>query len=201
MTRIMRDSVTPGDIPLDGTALVAGYGNGTYAWDAAGWARFGHIPKATIDVDGSQWYRDVLDVEPGDASIATAVQWVRTKWQHPVIYPPVLYANRSELTPLFNALNGAGFQVVKHFRLWVATLDGTKELGDMTGVTAIQYAGEAQTGGHFDESIVFDDAWMPGMPAPTPVPPVQQPIKGVLVQLPGGQTKPLTSLDGGTTWK
>lgn len=201
MTRIMRDSTSPGDIPLDGTALVAGYGNGNYAWDAAGWARFGHIPRATIDVTGTQWYRDVLDVEPGDASVATAVAWVREKWQHPVIYPPVLYANRSELTPLFNALNAAGFEVVKHFRLWVATLDGTKELPDMTGVTAVQYAGESETGGHWDESIVYDDAWMPGLPAPTPKPPVQQPIKGVVVALPNGQTKPVTSLDGGISWK
>lgn len=201
MTRIMRDSTTPGDIPLEGTQLAAGYGNGHYAWDAAGWARFHGIPRATIDVDGSQWYRDVLDVERYDATVATAVDWVRAKWQRQVIYPPVIYCNRSTLTPLFNALNAAGFQVVHHFRLWVATLDGTRELPDMTGVTAVQYASAEMTGGHYDESIVYDDAWTPGMPAPTPKPPVQQPMHGVLVELPGGQPKPLTSLDGGQTWK
>lgn len=201
MTRIMRDSTSAGDIPLDGTQLVAGYGNGSFAWDAAAWARFPHIPRASIDVNGSQWYRDVLDVEAGDATVATAVAWVKEKWQHTIIYPPVIYCSRDTLTPLFNAMNAAGFQVVHHFRLWVATLDGTKDLPDMTGVTAVQYAGSNETGAHYDESIVYDDAWQPGMPAPTPTPPVQQPRHGVLVELPGGTPLPLTSTDGGHTWK
>lgn len=200
MTRIMRDSTTPTDIPVEGTQLVLGYGNGNYAWDQAGWDRFAHIPRATVDVNGSQWYRDVLDVEAGDASIATAVTWVREKHAHPLIYPPVIYVSRDNLTPLFNAMNAAGFEIVKHFRIGVATLDGTKELADMTGVTFVQYGGEAQTGAHFDESIVYDDAWQPGMPAPTPVPPVQQTRTGVLVELPSGTTLKLTSTDGGTNW-
>jgi hypothetical protein len=196
----MRDSTSPADIPADGTQLVAGYGNGQYAWDAAGWDRWQHIPRASIDVTGDQWWRDVLDIEPGDAGIATAVRWVATKWQHRIIYPPVLYVNRSELTPLFNALAAANFRVADHFRLWVATLDGTDRLDDMTGVTAVQHKSAALTGGHYDESIVYDDAWMPGMPAPTPRPPVQQPRHLIGVELPTGDTLALTSTDGGSTW-
>src|SRR5207248_2474295 len=64
------------------------------------------------------------------------------------------------LTPVFNALNAAGMHVMRDFRLWPATLDGTRKLADMTGVTAVQARGEAQTGGHYDESDVYDDAWL-----------------------------------------
>jgi hypothetical protein len=32
-------------------------------------------------------------------------------------------------------------------------------VADMTGVTAVQFAGENMTGGHYDESIVYDDEW------------------------------------------
>ena len=56
-------------------------------------------------------------------------------------------------------MNAAGLEIVKDFRLWIATLDGTKTVPDMTGVTAVQFAGENMTGGHFDESIVYDDDW------------------------------------------
>jgi len=58
-------------------------------------------------------------------------------------------------------MNAAGLHVVKDFRLWVATLDGTRRLQNMTGVMAVQYADEGITGGHYDESIVYDDDWHP----------------------------------------
>lgn len=200
MPRNMRDSVTPGDIPLDGTQMVMGYGNGHYAWDAAGWDRFKHIPRASIDINGTRWYSDVLDVENGDASVADAVAWVRRKHASPLTYAPIIYCNRSTLTPLFNAMNAAGFHIVSGFKLIVATLDGTKELADMTGVTGIQYAGEAHTGGHWDETIVYDDSWMPGEAPPIVKPPVQQVRHGVLVEVPDGATVQLGSTDGGKTW-
>jgi hypothetical protein len=34
---------------------------------------------------------------------------------------------------LFNAMNAAGLRIVHDFRLWIATLDGTKTVPDMTG--------------------------------------------------------------------
>jgi hypothetical protein len=58
-------------------------------------------------------------------------------------------------------MNAAGLQIVRDFRTWIATLDGTKTVHDMTGVTAVQYAGENMTGGHYDESAVYDDLWHP----------------------------------------
>jgi hypothetical protein len=158
--RIMRDSTTAADIPAKGLDLVAGYRNGSFTWSDADWQRFPGIGHAYIDVNGTHAAdAGVLDVETGDATVTVAVAWVKARLALKPSYPPVIYCNRSTLTPLFNAMNAAGLEVVKHFRLWVATLDGTKAIPDMTGVTAVQYAGQAQTGGHYDESIVWDDAW------------------------------------------
>jgi hypothetical protein len=161
MTRIMRDSTTAGDIPVHGTDLVAGYVNGKFKWSADGFARFNGIPQIRIDASGTHPEdADVLDVERHDATVETAVIWAKArKAAFPGGYPPIIYCNRSTLTPLFNAMNAAGLQIVRDFRTWIATLDGTKAVHDMTGVTAVQYAGEHLTGGHYDESVVYDDLW------------------------------------------
>lgn len=196
MTRVMRDSTNPGDIPVAGTQLAAGYVNGAISqWPSNGWDRFPGAAKVTIDVNGSMPQADCLDIENGDASIATAVQWVRDKRLSYIGYPPVLYCNRSTLTPLFNALNAAGFHVVHDFRLWIATLDGvTKTVPDMTGVTAVQWAGADHTGGHYDESIVYDDSWKAAL-----VPPPSVTDTAILVELPNGTTRTVHSSDG-THW-
>jgi hypothetical protein len=155
----MRDSTTATDVPNVGTDIAAGYINGKYVWTSKQFAEFPVI--ATIDVNGTHPNADILDVEKGDASVGTAIAWIKTKRHSAKAgdYPPIIYCNRSTLTPLFNAANAAGLKVVKDFRLWVATLDGTKDLADMTGVTAVQYAGQLQTKHHYDESIVYDAGW------------------------------------------
>jgi hypothetical protein len=163
MPRIMRDSTTHTDIPVHGTDLVAGYVNGKFKWSAAGYARFPGIPHIRIDVFGTDPEdAEVLDVEPGCSDVPTAVIWAKKrKAAFPNGYPPIIYCNRTTLTPLFNAMNAAGLHIVRDFRTWIATLDGTKTVHDMTGVTAVQYAGEHMTGGHYDESAVYDDLWHP----------------------------------------
>ena len=199
----MRDSTTLADDPVAGTGIVGAYTNGLYRvllQDVV--ARFGpQVPVAWIDVNGSDVYADVLDVETGDATPAGAVVWVKAKLLTKPVYPPVVYCNRATLTPLFNAMGAAGLHVGTHFRLWIATLDGTRTVPDMTGVTAVQYAGEAQTGHHYDESIVYDAAWK-AAPAPAPKPaPVPVPVlDAVLVQLPAGTSRVVLSHDGGKTW-
>jgi hypothetical protein len=163
LTRIMRDSSTPTDIPLHGTDLVAGYVTGRYTWPAKAYARFRGIPLAHIDCRGTKPEKaEILDVEPRCTDVHAAVSWVKKrKAAFPGAYPPIIYCNRDTLTPLHHAMNAAGLHVVKDFRLWVATLDGTKKPQSMTGVMAVQYAGEGITGGHYDESIVYDDDWHP----------------------------------------
>lgn len=167
MTRIMRDSTKAADIPHVGTQLVAGYANGAFAWTQADYDRFPGIPHVYIDVLGTDPRgAGVVDVEPLDVGISGAVRWVKARLAIKPDYPPIVYCNRSTLTPLFNATDAAGLRVVRDFRLWIATLDGTKTVPDMTGVTAVQYAGTVQTGGHYDESIVYDDSWHAPDPAP-----------------------------------
>lgn len=186
MTRTMADTIasTVGDItaleahqPID---MVAGYANGLYAWTAADWARFPNQAHVTIDVRGTDIGADVLDVESGDATPADSVTWVRNKLLQKPGYPPVLYVNRSNITQVFNAQNAAGHQVGRDFRLWIATLDGTKSVPDMTGVTAIQYASAAMTKTNVDLSIVVDGAWKATAkpPVPTP-PPVKLPVPSI----------------------
>jgi hypothetical protein len=133
------------------------------------------------------------------------VAWVRSKrLATPNAYPPIIYANRATLTPLFNAMNKAGLHIVHDFRLWIATLDGTKTVKDMTGVTAVQHAGEKITGHHYDESIVYDGAWL--RPPPPPVPPAPPiPVEhGYLVMassLGGFLGRAVQSADGGKSWR
>jgi hypothetical protein len=174
MTRVMRDSTTLRDIPTD-CHIVAPYINGYYSSTLAQVrARFPHQGIAWIDVNGSRPdAADILDVEQGDATPAQAAIWAKARHQlHPHAYPPIIYCNRATLTPVFNALNAVGLAVGPGFRLWIATLDGTKRVADMTGVTAVQHAGETQTGGHYDESVVYDDTWLaPPKPPPPPPPP------------------------------
>lgn len=183
MTRTMADTIhgTVGDINAleahQAIELVAGYTNGSYAWTADDWARFPKQSHVTIDVNGSNPAADVLDVEPGDATPNDSAAWVRNKLlQHPS-YPPILYVNRSNITAVFNAQAAAGHKIVRDFRLWVATLDGSMGIPDMTGVTAIQYASSAMTHTNVDLSLVFDGAFKPVGPTPPPPPPhVQLPV-------------------------
>lgn len=176
MTRVMRDSTTPTDIPVHGTDIVAGYANGDFKWSKEGFNRFPGIPHVHIDVFGTDPEgAGIIDVEPKCADVHTAVTWAKQrKAAFPHRYPPIIYCNRDTLTPLFNAMNAAGLHIEKDFRLWIATLDGTKAVKDMTGVTAVQYKrarkqakdgtfleppSESVTEGHFDESLVYDDDW------------------------------------------
>lgn len=158
--RRMRDSTIVKDIPVAGTQLVMVYVNGIYAASpAAVAARFPGIPVAWIDVFGTDYHADVIDVEPRDASVGQAVIWTKGKLALKPAYPPVCYCNRATLTPLFNAMGAAGLKIVRDWRLGIATLDGTTTVPDMTGVTFVQDRGEALTGGHWDESLVYDETW------------------------------------------
>jgi hypothetical protein len=169
VTRIMRDSTTAADIPLPGCQLAAGYINGRFAWTPADWARFGSMPKVRIDVNGhNPGAASVLDVETGDATPPEAAVWVKARR---VAFPgtaPTIYCNRTTAVLVEAAMQLAGLHLATMYTLWIATLDGTRTLPDMRGVVAVQYAGSGQTGGHYDESIVYDDTWHPSVPASLP---------------------------------
>src|SRR6516165_3495670 len=177
MTRIMRDSDTPAAIPIRGTDIAAGYLNGGGTWSPSAFKSFRRIERARIDCRGTvPGQADILDVEAGCADVSRAASWVKERnAAFPGAYPPIIYCNQDTLTRVLPAMRAAGLRRVKDYRLWIATLDGTKRIPDMTGVIAVQYkrAPELVKGkleapspsinpGHYDESIVFDDSWHPG---------------------------------------
>lgn len=183
----MYDSVDAPKIPGD-AQMVAGYANGRYVWTTADWNRFPHATHVNIDVSGVMPGADVLDVESGDATPAGAVRWIQARKAKGITEVGVLYVNRSNITAVYNAMAAANLKVVHDFKVWIATLDGTKTVHDMTGVVAVQY----QNTPGWDASVVYDDTWKPEVKAP-------EVLKGVLVQLPGGATRTVTSHDG-KTW-
>lgn len=169
MTRIARDSTVITDIPLARLSVAMLYGNGRYAASpAAARARFGAIPIAWGDVLGNDPHADWYDVENGDIPVSATPDICRAHNAVRSDYPAIFYVDRANLTPLFNELLPAGLHIVRDFRLIIATLDGTKAVADMTGVTAVQAFGQAQTGGHYDQSIVYDDQWHAAAPPPPP---------------------------------
>src|SRR5262249_11751628 len=156
MTRLMRDSTNLNDIPIHGTDLVAGYVKGKFLASKKEFARFLGIPAGPIDVPATApGESGGLALGEGNPRAAgeCAIWAKQRRAALPGHYPAVIYCDRNHLTPLFNAMNAAGLEIMKDFRLWIATLDGTKTVDDMTGVTAVQFAGEDRTGGHYDESI------------------------------------------------
>lgn len=197
-TRLMRDSVNLGNIPVKGTQIVAVYRNGRFAANPADVAnRFPGVPVAWIDVIGNNPAgAGVLDIENGDATPQTAAHWVAGR--HTVEAKPVLYVNRSNVTEVFNVMTSHGWKVGVHFRIWIATLDGSERIPDMTGVVAVQARGEAQTGGNFDESVVYDTTWHAAAGTKPGNPPGQS--RSGLVVTDTLDTIKVSSTDGGHGW-
>jgi hypothetical protein len=176
-TRVGRDSTTAADIPLGGLQVVMGYGNGRYAWTGRDWARFpATVARVRIDVNGSDPHDcGVLDVEMGDATPAEAVPWVQArKAAGAGAHGATIYCNRATRPAVIAAMDSYGFSIARDYTLWIATLDGTRTLPDMTGVVAVQHSGEALTHGHYDQSAVYDDAWHPVPVVHPPAPPSWQ---------------------------
>ena len=199
MTRLMLDAVNYKNMAGVSADLYAGYVNGSVSqWPSEGWDAFPAQKLVSIDVLGTDYTADVLDVEQGNPTdspgFPRTIQWVKN---HKGSYLPILYANRSTLTPMFNALYAVGLKVETHFKLGIATLDGTKTVPDMTGVTYVQYTDHNEL---YDESVVYDDAWK--APAKVVVAPPKPPVvsvRGVLVT--GLDSKVVASVDGGVTWR
>lgn len=210
-TAYMADSITTADIPLSTTLpgtsdhvtieYVAGYGNGN--WPNATdnekkWGSDKNVRLVVVDTNGNLPSADVLDVENGDASPETAAWWIKHRIAdgYNKEYPGVIYCNRGNITAVFNAMDSMGYKVGKDFRTWIATLDGTKTVADMTGVTAVQvYPAAGQPGpatsGHFDLSIVYDTSWKAPSVAPVAPPVAAKTIKSVTVTYSDGSTQTL----------
>jgi hypothetical protein len=161
----MYDSVNPYHIPRTAHA-VAGYIDGPYAWTAAGWAWHGAPLKIRIATRASTNAGHVLDVEPGDATPAQAVSWVRMRRKAGAI--PAIYASRSLIPTIQAAFRAAG----EPYPLWwIAEWTGAPHW--IGGAIAVQYDHPPHSGGHYDLSLVGD--YWPGADPPPPAPPAPPP--------------------------
>ena len=158
MTRSMYDSTTASDIPAT-AEMVGGYVDGLYRWTDADWALFPSAVKIRIAVSAATNDGHVLDCENGDATPPQCPGWIVMR-QQAGLARPTIYCNRSSRPQVEQAC--AGLQ----YDLWIATLDGIEEM--QPGAVATQWQGEAQSGQHYDLSIV-SDLWYPAV-APTTLP-------------------------------
>lgn len=151
--RTMYDAVTPRNIPAS-ALLVAGYADGHYANVPALHSRFPHAKVVTIAVaHGTRAM--VADVETGDLSPATAVQWARDTMHDVPNGELTIYANTSTWPSVVAAFKAAHVSLPQW---WAAHYTGVPHLEP--GSIATQYA---DTGG-YDLSWVAD--YWPGVDGP-----------------------------------
>jgi hypothetical protein len=120
----MYDDVSVNLIPVSAVA-VAGYVDGHWPTYAQLVKKFPHakykISIAVFAGDSAQ----ALDVEPGDATIAQAVGWLKKESAHGKhdVYTPLSWAEA-----LVNELTKAGFVYGTNYRLWTAHYTGVPHL-------------------------------------------------------------------------
>jgi hypothetical protein len=149
----MGDSSTFGDVP-NKFDVVGAYANGhfgvaTIAQLAEKYPGRGHV---LFDVLGDRPDAQARDWENGDkgGNLAT---WVVDHNLHTRIKDAVIYCDRSTI-PEVRRLTGKQI-LAQDYWLHVSTLDGTEYTGE--GVIACQNKGSKLTGGHWDESVVYND--------------------------------------------
>lgn len=195
MVRYMADSVdcrafhptvsVPGGGGTQPISLTAGYLPPS-SYSASSQACGGTNVK--IDVAAVRPDADVLDIETGDATPASAPGWVKAHNALNTGYPAVLYCNRSTITAVANALAAAGLVVNTDYKWWIATLDGTKTVPDMTGVTAVQVWSANYFPDNIDLSIVYDDNWKKAVVPPS------------ITTLPGTWNAIISLVPSGAVW-
>ncbi len=183
MTLVLRDSINAPLIPRD-TPVVAGYGDGSWLWSPS-W------------LDGSNWFDlfpnavrlsivvfapdagDILDVESGDASPAEVPGWVR-RFNRPHRRAATIYCNRDTWAPVVMALYTAGIDPQgPAVDYWIATLDGTLDVGIVAGGKR-PVAVQVWDTGDYDQSVILDPTWVGLGPPVEPLGPPVVPDDGVI---------------------
>jgi hypothetical protein len=159
MTIIMYDSVTASEIPSDAMA-VAGYIDGHYANVAELRARFPRALLLEVTTSGGSAHATAVDEEPGDASVAGAVAWLRAAAARGV-WRPCAYASVSGMGALLAACTAAGLNLPE-FRFWSAHYEaGAHICGPAScrlvsrSMDATQWTDRA-LGRNLDESLLAD---------------------------------------------
>lgn len=111
--RIFRDSVTPGQIPIDGTDGVMVYINGDYQWSFMQVDRFIRTKKQIVRIDvigNAPMKAAILDVERYDATPQMAKTWIGQR--NAFRGDATIYCSRSNLDELFSVCMGEIYWVL-----------------------------------------------------------------------------------------
>jgi hypothetical protein len=130
---LIYDSITPSAIPSH--HVVATYVNGNYAVSRSAVARRG--PVLWIDINGSVPSASVLDVEPGNATPATAASWAWRKLHADPDARAIIYTMRSEWWATKVAVDGLPSWMRSHVRWWIADPTGVPHV--VPGSSATQW--------------------------------------------------------------
>lgn len=156
---LMFDDVDLSLLP-EGYDAYAGYVDGRYANVSQIRAKFPSAKVLSIDVTGGDTSADCLDIEPGDATNTTAVNWVRKKIAAKASLI-VCYTSASNVNALVSALTAAGISRSK-YKLWSAHYGaGSHCCGPATcklcywACDATQFT-SAALGRSLDESVLAD---------------------------------------------
>jgi hypothetical protein len=131
---LVYDSVTPGMLPSSQPAAV--YADGAYAASSSEMSGH-HHSVLWIDTNGSDPNASALDVEPGDATPASAAQWVTAhlaKQPHSVA---IIYTMRSDWSAVQDAVGGLPSWEQSHVRYWIADPTGVAHV--VPGSSATQW--------------------------------------------------------------
>jgi hypothetical protein len=146
-----------------------------------------HVLGIAVD---SRFDAECLDVEPGDATNATAPGWVKRQLQRGV-KRPVVYTSVSNAHALLTALAAEGIKR-EEIRLWTAhytfrphLCDAKCGFGMPTVADATQYHDHALAR-NLDASLVQDTFFALPKPAPSPKP---KPAPSPVTPVPHGEPK------------
>lgn len=131
--------------------LIAAYVNGFFAYNADDLARYrARFMISVIRDSAAAQSARCLDIERFDATPADAPAFVQNRiaFGH---HDALLYVNRSNRDEVVSLCDQQNLVLGRDYMLWVATLDGTINLPDMTGVSAIQFLNTPD----YDESVVI----------------------------------------------
>jgi hypothetical protein len=120
---LMYDSTTPARIPAH--HLVATYANGNFAVPAR---QVTGRQVLWIDTNGTDPRAAALDVEPGDATPATAANWARTKLTEQPNSLAHIYTMLSEWPAVKTDVARLPQHIQNHVRYWIADPTGTPHL-------------------------------------------------------------------------
>jgi hypothetical protein len=196
------------------TGQAAGYctGSPSVCWTDAdkvahpGWVQIDQSPSNT-PLDETA---DVLDYENGAATLATLVGWAEAALANfkgatrPLQRTPLIYLSEANLTPVANKLTSAGL-ANGSIGLFIADWNWTQAVGiaqiSTAGGPFPIHAVQIKNAGPYDIDV-FSAAWLQNV-AHKPAPVATATCQGVTLYTVNAELKsrPVTSADGGITWK